>query len=80
MLTVKFPCSREKYLPEQSARQSAVSAEQSRAQGAESALSGRIGVLETDPTTKNYVDGQISAEQSARQSADSALSRTLRRN
>lgn len=50
-------------------RQSAVSSEQTRAQGAESALSGRIGVLEQDPTTKAYVDGQISTEQSARQSA-----------
>lgn len=56
---------------------SALSTEQSRAEGAESALSGRLDVLESDPTTKTYVDGQMSSEQSARQSADSALDSRL---
>lgn len=61
---------------EESARQSAVSAEQSARQSADSALSGRLDVLETDPTTKTYVDGkvtmlqgEISSEASARQTA-----------
>ena len=57
-------------------RQLAVSSEQQRAESAEQALSGRLGVLEQDPTTKNYVDGkvtmlegEISQEVSDRQSA-----------
>ena len=54
-------------------REDAVGAEESRAMAAESALDGRLDVLESDPTTKTYVDGQISSEQSARQSADNAL-------
>ena len=55
-------------------RQADVNAEESRAMAAEGLLDGRLDVLETDPTTKTYVDGQISSERSARQSADSALS------
>ena len=51
-------------------RQSDVNAEESRALAAEGLLDGRLDILETDPTTKTYVDGQISSEQSARQSAD----------
>jgi hypothetical protein len=40
-------------------RQSAVSSEQSRAQSAEQALDGRLDILEQDPTTKSYVDGEV---------------------
>lgn len=54
-------------------RQADVNAEESRAMAAEGLLDGRLDVLESDPTTKTYVDGQISSEQSARQSADNAL-------
>lgn len=36
-----------------------LSAEVTRAQGAESALSTRVGVLEQDPTTKTYVDQKV---------------------
>jgi hypothetical protein len=60
-------------------RQSAVSSEESARQLADSNLSGRISVLEQDPTTKSYVDGeildlqgQITQEVSDRQSAVSA--------
>jgi len=45
---------------EVSARQAAVSAEQSRAMAAESALDARLDILEQDPTTKAYVDGKVS--------------------
>lgn len=38
-----------------------ISAEESRAISAESALSGRLDALESDPTTKSYVDGIQSA-------------------
>jgi len=38
-----------------------ISAEESRAMSAESALSGRLDALESDPTTKSYVDGIQSA-------------------
>jgi hypothetical protein len=41
-----------------------VAAEEARAMAAEAALSSRIDVLEDDPTTKTYVDGQISGVQS----------------
>jgi hypothetical protein len=61
---------------EVSARQSAVSSEASARQSADQALDGRLDVLESDPTTKSYVDaeissveGQISQEISNRQSA-----------
>ena len=61
---------------EVSARQSAVSGEASARQSADQALDGRLDVLESDPTTKSYVDaeissveGQISQEISNRQSA-----------
>ena len=57
-------------------RQSAMSSEQQRAEGAEQALDGRLDVLEQDPTTKSYVDskvvmleGEISQEVSDRQAA-----------
>lgn len=40
-----------------------VNAEQSRAEAAELALDGRLDVLEADPTTKTYVDGQVSTLQ-----------------
>jgi hypothetical protein len=40
-----------------------VDAEQSRAEAAELALDGRLDVLEADPTTKTYVDGQVSTLQ-----------------
>jgi hypothetical protein len=64
---------------EVSARQSAVSSEASARQSADQALDGRLDVLESDPVTKAYVDGevsdlqgQISQEVSDRQSAVSA--------
>lgn len=41
-------------------RQAAVSAEETRAMSAESALDGRLDILEQDPTTKSYVDGEVS--------------------
>jgi len=41
-------------------RQSAVSAEQSARESADQALDGRLDVLEADPTTKSYVDGEVS--------------------
>jgi hypothetical protein len=46
---------------EVSARQSAVSSEASARQSADQALDGRLDVLESDPTTKSYVDGEISS-------------------
>lgn len=42
-------------------RQSAISSEQTARQNADSALSGRLDLLEADPTTKTYVDGQVSS-------------------
>lgn len=61
-------------------RQSAVSAEEARAMAAEGLLDGRLDVLEQDPTTKAYVDGevsdlqgQITQEISDRQSAISSV-------
>jgi hypothetical protein len=73
---------------EVSDRQAAVSGEAAARSAADMALSGRLDVLEADPTTKTYVDGQVSqemmdrqgavsAEESARQTADSALSGRL---
>ena len=60
-------------------RQGAVSSEQSRAMAAEGLLDGRLDILEQDPTTKAYVDGevldlqgQISQEISDRQGAISS--------
>lgn len=44
-------------------RQAAVSGEQSRAEAAEAALDGRLDVLEADPTTKSYVDGEVAGLQ-----------------
>lgn len=41
-----------------------IDSEETRALSAESALSGRLDVLETDPVTKTYVDGEISGLQS----------------
>ena len=41
-------------------RQSAVSAEEVRAMAAEGLLDGRLDILEQDPTTKSYVDGEVS--------------------
>lgn len=41
-------------------RQSAVSAEQSARESADQALDGRLDILEQDPTTKSYVDGEVS--------------------
>lgn len=41
-------------------RQSAVSGEASARQSADEALDGRLDVLESDPTTKSYVDGEVS--------------------
>ena len=41
-------------------RQADVSAEESRALAAEGLLDGRLDVLEQDPTTKSYVDGEVS--------------------
>lgn len=69
-------------------RQGAVSGEAAARSAADMALSGRLDVLEADPTTKSYVDGKVaqevldrqgavSAEESARQTADSALSGRL---
>lgn len=40
-------------------RHAEVVQEHQRAEGAEQALGGRIGVLEQDPTTKSYVDGKV---------------------
>jgi hypothetical protein len=45
-------------------RQADVNAEESRAMAAEGLLDGRLDVLETDPTTKTYVDGEVSDLQS----------------
>ena len=45
-------------------RQSAVSAEQSARELADSELDGRMDVLEADPTTKTYVDGKFSDAES----------------
>ena len=65
-------------------RQADVDAEETRAMSAESALSGRLDVLEQDPTTKEYVDGkvemlegEISDEETRAQAAESALSGRL---
>lgn len=41
-------------------RQADVDAEETRAMAAESALDGRLDILEQDPTTKSYVDGEVS--------------------
>jgi hypothetical protein len=41
-------------------RQGAVSAEEARAMAAEGLLDGRLDILEQDPTTKSYVDGEVS--------------------
>lgn len=49
---------------EQQARESAISSEQSAREAADSALDGRLDVLETDPVTKTYVDGEVSELQS----------------
>ncbi|NDE16743.1 hypothetical protein EBZ80_17600 [bacterium] len=65
---------------EESARISAVnglasdlSAEAAVRQKADNALDARLLVLEADPTTKAYVDGQIAGEAAARTKADNAL-------
>jgi hypothetical protein len=58
---------------EETARQTAISAEQAAREAADSTLSDRLDVLETDPTTKAYVDSSIATEQSARQSDVSGL-------
>jgi len=62
---------------ESSARAAAISAEQSRAEGAEAALDGRLDALEADPVTKTYVDAHASAEESAREALESALDARL---
>jgi len=54
-------------------RQSDVDAEESRALAAEGLLSGRIDVLEQDPTTKSYVDQEIGSEESRAMQAEQAL-------
>jgi len=46
-------------------RQTAVSGEASARQSADTALGGRLSVLENDPTTKAYVDGEISSVEAA---------------
>lgn len=54
-------------------RQADVDAEETRAMSAESALSGRLDVLEQDPTTKAYVDQEVSAEESRAMLAEQGL-------
>lgn len=49
---------------EVSDRQAAVSAEQSARETADSGLSDRLDVLEADPVTKTYVDGEVAGLQS----------------
>lgn len=44
---------------EVSDREAAVSAEQSARESADSALDARLDILEADPTTKTYVDGEV---------------------
>jgi hypothetical protein len=51
----------------------ALAQEVSDRQSGDSALSGRLDVLEADPTTKTYVDGQISSEASARSAEDATM-------
>lgn len=58
-------------------RQADVNAEETRALAAEGLLDGRLDVLESDPTTKSYVDSEVSAEESRAMSAESALDARL---
>ena len=55
-------------------RQGAVSSEASARQSADQALDGRLDVLESDPTTKTYVDGKVATEKTRAEGAESALS------
>lgn len=54
-------------------RQAAVSAEQSARQAADSAMAGRLNVLEADPTTKSYVDAAVASEQTVRDAEITAV-------
>ena len=54
-------------------RQADVNAEESRAMAAEGLLDGRLDVLESDPTTKTYVDSEVSAEESRAMAAEALL-------
>lgn len=58
-------------------READVDAEETRALAAEGLLDGRLDVLESDPTTKSYVDSEVSAEESRAMSAESALDSRL---
>jgi hypothetical protein len=58
---------------ESAARIAADSAEAAARAAADSALDARLDILEADPVTKTYVDGQISSEATTRASADTAL-------
>jgi len=55
------------------AANAAVSAEETRAMAAESALDARIDVLEADPVTKTYVDAEVSAEEARAIAAEAAI-------
>lgn len=59
---------------EVSDREAAVSAEQSAREAADAALDARLDVLETDPVTQSYVDGEVSDLQSQINALDSSSS------